>query len=339
MATLQPPPAKPDQAAVPGRMTVAGMGSRSLTGLLVMLLATAVAAAVCIRAVVFLLPPNPEALSLEFVKALIQIAMVLVIGQAVSVVIKERELDRLKAEKDLDVLRQALDKKRDDDRASAEKERDIERAKLEKERDRALAQLEARRNLLQDWHKRLVTAYIGIKKHRRLLRAHALYPPMKPDDTIDSDARILKKPYDEHMKALNDVDGVLDGLLHELRVTLSSESKGVNALIPDLESIRGYLRDLIQQYERHYSLDPTAEWLSLATLDDAPKQKSKPRRPEYRPGYLGDFLGPVKTADGEESHLQAAVFDRLASVSQQLRLAILTDPASVGWRREESSGE
>jgi len=223
--------------------------SSTILRLLPLLIATALVIVVLMYWVVQRYQPDRKMLGLELVKTLMQVTTVLVLGQVVSVIVKEHE--------------------------------------AQKERIAALTTL--RLDLLTQ----LSRVYVGIKRYRRLLRAHAVTPAF--DGVVDANIRVRQQPYDENMRAINETELELEALWHQLQALPASvtERETVN---DGVESMKDYLRELLEQYEDtipNFSLP--ADTMALQAFVVPGNQK----------GNLPDYIGPTKDSLFRQAFIQA----------------------------------
>jgi len=165
-----------------------------------------VASIVTIILILTVYKPTKDSISFEIVKSLLQILTVLILGQVISLVVTQLNLNRQRAEASTDFQREIL--------------------------------------------RRLISAYVSVKKYRRLLRAKGLVPPYIGE--IQENTVVRLDAYDSQMQLINETELEIETIRHEVECspTTFSDSK---LLVGNLKRMEDYLRDLVQLYERKLS--------------------------------------------------------------------------------------
>jgi hypothetical protein len=197
------------------------------------LVAIIVIAAAATSLILWKFNPDREVVGTELIKSFVQVATVLVLGQALAIVVKDREQER---EHDL-------------------REIEARRAKL-------AAVTALRAELLA----KLSSAFVRVKGSRRLTRAQALTMPWSAE--VHQGTQVRKAAYEEQMRAINGVELELESIWHQLDatdLTLAGE-----LLVRHIKTMKDYLRELLFQYE-HVLPQFTTDTLAITTFRDDPK--------------------------------------------------------------------
>lgn len=174
---------------------------------------TAAAVAVAVALVLCWTKPELDDVGLELVKSLVQVATVLILGQVLTIIVKDREH-----------AREAL--------------------------ERELSEARGRRATLTVLHTDVLTklsnAFVRVKGSRRLLRAEALTLPW--EKKIAPATHVRRDPYNEQMKAINAAELELESLWHQLTTTSPTPERAT--LVANVETMKNYLREILFNYEQ-----------------------------------------------------------------------------------------
>lgn len=118
-----------------------------------------------------------------------------------------------------------------------------ERRRQDEGRELGRKNLEYREDLLKTTLAKAMVAYGSIKKARQLLRARAFVPVARAERVV------LARFYDEYMAAI--IDGKLDieNLARDIKTSAPAFGSAAAALVGQLQSMDGYLKGLVTEYE------------------------------------------------------------------------------------------
>jgi hypothetical protein len=173
---------------------------------------TAAGVAVAVAVVLWWTGPDLRAVGLELVKSLVQVATVLILGQVLTIIVKDRE----------------------DARETLARE-------LAAARDRRATLTVLHTDVLT----KLSNAFVRIKGSRRLLRADALTLPWAK--TLAPGTEVRRDPYNEQMKVINAAELELESLWHQLTTTNPTAERAT--LVKNVEKMKNYLREILFNYE------------------------------------------------------------------------------------------
>jgi hypothetical protein len=169
--------------------------------------------------VIYFYPPENKQLGIELIKALIQIASVLILGQLVSMWIEEARYKRQKADE-----------------------------KMEHDRIRGEALNEFRKEIIS----KFIKTYSEAKKIRRLLRAKSLLPSTVQTSNT---AEVLASIYDEQMQEVNKIQLELEAIKQEIKTSIETSSEvftNPSNLKDHISSMESYLRKIVKEYEDNF---------------------------------------------------------------------------------------
>jgi hypothetical protein len=201
---------------------------------------------VSVIGVTFLWNAENNSIEFEVAKALLQLGTVAVVGAVITVLIDNYQR-----------AHQLFDKEQDLKRQDREKEREIQRKALT-----------YREDLLKTTLVKTRAAYAAAKKARRLLRAAVVVKGM-PGVSREI---VLAKPYDTYLEMINDAQLDLEHLARELRGNVDKDKSAFtdpNTLATCLESMEGYLLELVREYghqRRQFQGDPPELLLTELSL-------------------------------------------------------------------------
>jgi hypothetical protein len=203
--------------------------------------------------------PQPNSAEFEIFKAFLQLGVISVAAAAVAMLSFDYQFQRQQNERERDRVRQADEKRREE-----EHERALRDAELSRRR------LEYRDELLRAVFGRATQSYSAVKRARRLLRARAL----RQQDHV---RLILTSVYDELMDVVNDAQLDFENLRRDVENSRPAFSSP-DQLVIYMGAIDEYLGKLMKEYERERP--GFTEEISTKHLAQF--------------AQLGDFLGPAK---------------------------------------------
>jgi len=154
-------------------------------------------------------------------------------------------------------------------------------AALVREHDRRASRIEALAEYQKDVLAQITSAFVQVKRYRRLLRARAIAPEFKPAELNDTIVR--RKEYDEYMSAINEIELQLEAIGHHLEAVPENPESSEKA-VSHVHAMKDYLREVLHQYEimlpRFSDTDATLPLSAFQASED--------------PGTLVDLIGPAK---------------------------------------------
>ena len=182
-------------------------------------------------------------LKLELLKISYQFLLLVVLGGAVSWLLKRYETARASKEREL------RDERNRQETARADEER---------------RQAEVRR-LFLDTHSALVAAYNSAKRVRRLLRARAI------TESPGGDSLVRREPYDTLLEALVDAQLTFESQIHRIEANKDVFAGLSEDDIESLKSIESYLGKIIKEHGsllRHFGAEDTQSLAALERLKE-----------------------------------------------------------------------